>query len=104
MTTAVTLLYKVNPTGTLTAAALAALMTAVVPPPGFFTITGTTLTSATSAVVGGVAEYSVVINCSSAAFNARFPNSPLGPFWGLLTGPLQAYLNQPVIEEAPVAT
>jgi hypothetical protein len=104
MATAVTCLYKVNPTGALTAAQLAALMAAIVPPPGFYALTGATLTSATAAVVGGVAEYSVVFNVTSAQFNAQFPVNVLGPFWGLLTGPLASYLNQPVIEVAPVAT
>jgi hypothetical protein len=99
----VTCAYVINATGALTAAQIATLAPNVVPPPEFYTLTGATLTSNLAVAVGNVVTYTLVFADTSAQFKQQFPNSPLSPFWGLLTGPLQAYLNQPVLEQLPVA-
>ena len=101
----VTCKYKINATGTRTAAQLSVLMDAVsVPiPADFYALTGATLISDTTAVLGNQAIRTVVFGDVSAEFLQNFPSNPLDPFFGLLKGPIDAAVNCTCIESLPVA-
>jgi hypothetical protein len=101
----VTCVYAINPTGQLTAAALALAMDAGNVPvnPDYMAMLGATITSDVSAVAGAQAVRTIVFNVSSAQFNAQFPVSAIGPFFGLMVGPIQSFVNCTVVEALPVA-
>lgn len=105
MSTQVTCVYTINASGQMTPAQLAAAMAAAdIPiPPEFFALTGAALTSDNSVAGATSAARTVVFDITSAQFQDQFPDDPLGPFWGLLTLPIGAYVNAQVIESAPVA-
>lgn len=105
MTVSVTCVYSINPTGQKTAAQLVTVMQAsrVPIPADFFTLTGATLTSDVSAVAGTQAVRTVVFNVTSLQFGLQFPNSAIGPFYGLLVAPIAAAVNCTVVESLPLA-
>jgi hypothetical protein len=105
MSTTVTCVYTINASGQMTPTQLAAAMSAVtVPiPPEFLLLTGATITSDNTVAGATSAARTVVFNIASAQFQAQFPDDPLGPFWGLLTLPIAAFVNAPVLEALPVA-
>ncbi|MDE2022194.1 MAG: hypothetical protein KGI71_04790 [Patescibacteria group bacterium] len=101
----VTCVYTILATGQATPAQLANAMAAAnVPiPPEFFTLTGATLTSDNTAVVGASAVRTIVFGDVAPQFVAQFPVDKTSPFLGLMTLPIQAYVNARVIESLPVA-
>jgi hypothetical protein len=107
MFTTVTCVYTIRCYGQRTPAQTATDMDAAnVPiPPEFFTLTGATLAgggSDTTATSGQTAARTIVFVVNTAQFEAQFPNDELSPFYGLMTGPIQAACNQKVVESQPV--
>jgi hypothetical protein len=102
MSTAV-LSYTVIPYGQKTAAQLAVEMdsTNVPIPPGFLLMTGTTILSDTSTVSFGNAFRQVILDTSSAQFQAQFPIDQSSPFKGLLSGPISVAVNAVSVESLP---
>jgi hypothetical protein len=101
----VTCVYTIRPYGQRTAAQLAALMAAgnVPIPPEFLLLTGATVTSDVSAAAGGNAVRTIVFADVSAQFVAQFPVDVISPFLGLMTLPINAFVNCTCIESQPVA-
>ena len=101
----VTCVYTIRPYGQKTAAQLATAMAAAnVPvPPEFLLLTGATTTSDVSAVVAGNAVRTIVFADVSPQFVAQFPNDVVSPFLGLMTLPINAFVNATVVESLPVA-
>jgi len=106
MSVVVTCKYTINAAGQMTPAQLAVAMSAAnIPiPPEFYALTGATLTSDVSAAGVGLATRTIVFDITSLQFQEQFIDDSLGPFWGLMTLPIGAYVNAPVIETAPVRT
>lgn len=104
MFTTVTCVYTINCYGQRTPGQTQTDMnsTNVPVPPEFYTLTGAAIDSDTVAVSGQTAVRTIVFFVDGAQFEAQFPNDELSPFYGLMTGPIQAYCNQRVIESQPV--
>jgi hypothetical protein len=102
MTVSVTCVYTVHPYGQRTAAQLATQMAVQQVDPGFLAFTGASITSDTSAVAGSDAVRTIVFNITSAQFQAQFPVDQVSPFLGLMTLPINAFVNANVIESLPV--
>lgn len=105
MSTAVTCVYALNPTGVMTAAQLAAAITnAKVPTPTWLGALGVTKTSDTTAVVAGQAVRTIVFNITSPMAQQSFIGSFTSIFWGLMNLAIRAAVNQPVVESAPAVS
>jgi hypothetical protein len=104
MSVSVTCAYTINAAGQMTPAQLAVAMSAAnIPvPPEFLLLTGAVITSDTTLAAFSSATRTVVFDITSLQFQSQFPNDSIGPFWGLLTLPIGAYVNAPVIEALPV--
>ena len=104
--TAAVLTYTSNPTGVLTAAALATLMqNATLIPASLQEMLGVTLTSQVGSAVGGQAVLTVTLN-TTGAFRTRFPSTypgstTYGPLGQILFGRLRAVINQTALASAP---
>jgi hypothetical protein len=99
----VTCIYTINCTGQQSAAQTATdINTTNVPvPPEFYDLTGATLNSDGTASAGNQATRTIVFNVNTAQFEAQFPVDELSPFYGLMTLPIQAFCNAPVVETQP---
>ena len=100
----VTCVYTINCTGQSTPTQTEAQMSAtnVVIPPEFLSLTGATVTSDTPSTAGNQAIRTIVFGVAGARFQAQFPVDQLSPFLGLMTMPIQAFCNAPVVEAQPV--
>ena len=102
----VTCVYTINASGQMTPSQLATAMSATnVPiPPEFLALTGAVVTSdvVTHPAVPPRGVRTIVFDVTSAQFHAQFPNDSASPFLGLMTLPIQAFVNARVIESAPV--
>jgi hypothetical protein len=100
----VTCEYTINCTGQQTSTQMETNMSAtwVAIPPEFLALTGATVTSDTTNRAGNASTRTIVFAVNTARFEAQFPNDELSPFYGLMTLPIQAYCNAPVVEAQPV--
>ena len=68
----------------------------------FMAMIGVSITSDTTATAGQSAVRTIVFDVAAGKFQTSFPVDQLSPFYGLMTGPIEAYTNQKVVESLPV--
>ena len=100
----VTCVYTINTYGQRTPAQTATDMSSTNVPvnPGFLAMVGASITSDSTTTSGQSAVRTIVFNVSALKFAQQFPVDELSPFYGLMTGPIEAYTNQKVVESLPV--
>lgn len=104
--TNVVCVYNINCTGQRTAAQTSQdMQDEWVPiPPEFLAITGAVVSTDVVSSAGNIATRTITFDVSSDQFQFQFPNDQLSPFYGLMTLPIQAYCNAPVVEAQPVGS
>lgn len=102
MSTRVTCAYTVNAAGRTPAEVQTSMQTPAVDP-ATLEVTGVTVASDVTTVVGSAVTRTIVLNFTPT-FNRRFlPTSDQrDPFWSFMTNILQAAVGSPVLAAAPV--